>query len=320
MKLSVVVPCYNEADGLVELRRRVVAACEAVVGDDFEIVLIDDGSRDQTRSMITRFHDEDRRFVGCLLARNHGHQLALTAGLSVARGERVMVLDADLQDPPELLGPMMELMDQGFDVVYGQRRERTGETYFKKKSASLFYRLLNLMVDTAIPEDTGDFRLMSSRVVEVLQGMPERQRYIRGMVAWIGFRQTAIEYDRDPRFAGETKYPLAKMLRLALDAITAFSTVPLRLATWMGFALAFISCLLILYTLAVWVAGRTVDGWTSLMMIVLLIGGMQMIMIGVLGEYLGRLYMESKRRPIFIIETVLRAETKVPEVARRAAD
>lgn len=308
VRLSAVVPCYNEEATLDELRRRLVAACENAVGDDFEIVLIDDGSKDETRALLRRFQAEDARITAVLLSRNHGHQLALTAGLSVACGERVFVLDADLQDPPELLGEMMARMDEGFDVVYGTRRSRAGESVFKTKTAHYFYRILNRLVDIDIPLDTGDFRLMSRRVLDVLRSMPEQHRFIRGMISWIGFRQTALAYDRDARFAGETKYPMRRMLLFALDAMTAFSTLPLRVATFLGFFCAAGAFVFGIYTIVAYLIGETVNGWTSLAMLVLFLGGSQLIVAGILGEYLGRLYMESKARPLFVIEEVLSTE------------
>lgn len=307
-RLSVVIPCYNEEEVLPELRKRLIPVCEKVVGDSFEVILVDDGSRDATRAIMRQFSAEDRRFVSVLLARNHGHQIALTAGLQVASGERVLVLDADLQDPPELLDAMMRKMDEGYDVVYGQRRARAGETAFKRSSASAFYRLLRGMSDVDIPVDTGDFRLMSRRVNDVLRNMPEQHRFIRGMVSWIGFSQTAIEYDRKERFAGSTKYPFRKMLAFAADAITSFSVIPLKIATWLGFSMAFLSLVVLIYTLISWVMGATVAGWTSLMVIVLLIGGVQMVAIGILGEYVGRLYMQGKRRPLFVLDEVINAQ------------
>ena len=204
--LSAVVPCYNEEDVLDELLRRLTAACEEIAGQSFEIVLVDDGSTDTTREMLRGFHDRDDRITAVLLSRNYGHQLALTAGLSVARGNRVFVLDADLQDPPELIGPMMARMDEGYDVVYGTRRSRKGESHFKIHSARLFYRLLSRLVEIDIPLDTGDFRLMSRRVTDALQAMPERQRFVRGLISWVGYRQSNFEYDRDMRFAGAVSY------------------------------------------------------------------------------------------------------------------
>ncbi|WP_298910529.1 glycosyltransferase family 2 protein [uncultured Aliiroseovarius sp.] len=305
-KLSAVVPCYNEEEVFGELLKRLTAACAAVAGNDFEIVLVDDGSSDRTRALLRDAQQQDPRIVAVFLSRNHGHQLALTAGLSVARGERIFVLDADLQDPPELLGPMMSKMDEGYDVVYGKRKTRKGEGPFKQASARLFYRVMSGLVDFDIPLDTGDFRLISRRVADRLNEMPERHRFVRGMISWVGYPQTAMEYDRHERFAGETKYPLRKMLGFAVDAITSFSTVPLRIATWLGICIGVLSLLLIVRSLWVWAAGETVPGWTSLTLVVLLLGGVQMFTIGVIGEYLGRLYMQSKARPLFIIEEIVR--------------
>ncbi|MEM6488243.1 MAG: glycosyltransferase family 2 protein [Pseudomonadota bacterium] len=318
--ISAVVPCYNEEDVLDELLRRLRAACEEVVGDDFEIVLVDDGSRDRTRELLREAQSQDPRIVVVLLSRNHGHQLALTAGLNIARGKRVFVLDADLQDPPELLGPMMARMDEGFDVVYGTRRSRAGETRFKLVTARAFYRLLDRIVDVKIPLDTGDFRLISRRVADILASMPERHRFIRGMTSWIGFPQVAFPYDRDVRFAGETKYPIRKMLVFALDAITGFSVLPLRMATALGFMFAAFAIIYGGFVLISWANGAVIAGWTSLALLVLLLGGVQLIMVGVLGEYVGRLYMQSKERPLFVIDEVLRAPADVRTPDRMAAD
>ncbi|MFZ1743021.1 MAG: glycosyltransferase family 2 protein [Pontixanthobacter sp.] len=307
-KLSVVVPCYDEQDGLAELHRRVSAAAQSAVGDDYEFIFVNDGSKDNTWSAMQDLAQRDRAVVCVNLARNHGHQLALTAGLSISKGQRVFVLDADLQDPPELLGQMMDQMDQGHDVVYGKRVSRDGETIFKRASASIFYRLLHRMADVEIPRDTGDFRLMSRRVVDVLNAMPEKHRFIRGMVAWIGFRQTAIEYQRDRRFAGSTNYPLPKMIRLATDAITGFSTYPLRLATFAGFGLGLLGIFALLGVIGAWATGYTIKGWASLAVLVLMIGSIQMIMLGIFGEYIGRMYMQSKERPLFMIDTIITGE------------
>lgn len=302
--LSVVIPCYNEADSLHELHRRVSSVCHETVGDDYEIVLVNDGSRDQTWATMSNLASANVHVVAINLSRNYGHQLALSAGLQMCRGERVFILDADLQDPPELLPEMMERMDHGCDVVFGQRVKRDGETRFKKVSAYVFYRFLDRMVDTDIPKDTGDFRLMSRRAVDVLNSMPEHHRFIRGMVSWIGFRQEAVPYQRAPRFAGESNYPLSKMMRFAIDAITGFSIRPLRLASYMGVLSGCASILLLVYVLIDYFTGAPVRGWTSLTVIVLLLGSVQLIVAGVLGEYLGRLYIESKGRPLYIIQEV----------------
>jgi dolichol-phosphate mannosyltransferase len=306
VKLSVIVPCFNEEAVLPALRARLVAACQAAAGESFEILLVDDGSTDGTRALIERYHAEDPRLVGVLLSRNHGHQLALAAGLSLARGARVLMIDADLQDPPEVLPEMMARMDQGFDVVYGRRRSRAGETRFKTGSAALFYRLLQRSSRVEMTPDAGDFRLLSRRVVDIVVSMPEEHRYLRGMIAWVGFAQSPLDYDRAPRQAGETKYPLRKMLRLAADAMMGFSTLPLRLASYAGFAFAGMGLLLMVYVLVSWASGAAVAGWTSLMATVLIIGSVQLFVIGILGEYIGRIYLQSKARPLFIVDKVLR--------------
>lgn len=306
--LSVVVPCYNEEACIPELVRRLQAACESAT-PHYEIVLVNDGSRDGTWHLIEA-HARTSRVVGVNLSRNHGHQLALTAGLSVCSGDRILIIDADLQDPPELLGGMMALMDDGADVVYGQRLQREGETLFKKATASLFYRLLAQLTETQIPLDTGDFRLISRRALDVFLSMPEHYRFVRGMISWIGLKQVPIAYKRDARFAGETQYPFYKMLRFALDAITGFSIRPLRLAGYFGAILGFAGLFLLAYAIYSWIFLGTVEGWTSLMVVVVLLGSAQMLVLSMMGEYLGRLYMEAKRRPLFVIKEIARAEMK----------
>ncbi|MFZ5781176.1 MAG: glycosyltransferase family 2 protein [Pseudomonadota bacterium] len=302
--LSVVAPCYNEQEVLPEFLRRIGAVLDAVGGSG-EIVLVDDGSRDRTWEIMTEAATRDRRIVAVRLMRNHGHQLALTAGLSICRGERILIIDADLQDPPELLPDMMALMDQGADVVYGQRRQRDGESLFKRASAAAFYRLIGRMTDIDIPTDTGDFRLITRRVLDLLIAMPERHRFIRGMVAWIGGRQVPLVYDRKARAAGESKYPLAKMIRFAADAITAFSVVPLMVSMTVGWVMAAVGFAFFVYSIVGWLFGHTRPGWTSLMAAVGLLGGMQFLMLGVIGAYLGRLYDQSKGRPLFMIREIV---------------
>lgn len=300
-RLSVVAPCFNEEGCLHEFLRRMSAACKSEIGEDYEIVLVDDGSRDATWELMLGCAKADPKLSVIRLSRNFGHQRALTAGLLACSGARILVIDADLQDPPELLGDMLALMDDGADVVYGQRRAREGETRFKSVSAALFYRLLNRLVDVNIPVDTGDFRLMSRRVLEVLASMPEEFRFIRGLISWIGMKQVPLLYDRDARLAGETGYSLVKMIRLAIDAVTGFSIVPLRMASFAGLFTGVASMLLLTYTIGSWLLGRTVDGWTSLGSIVLVVGSVQLLVLGLIGEYLGRLFMESKRRPLFVV-------------------
>lgn len=304
--LSIVAPCYNEEAGVAELARRIAAVCDGMAVRNYELVLVNDGSKDSTWSRIQSLVAQYPQVVGVNLSRNHGHQLALSAALAMCRGQRILIIDADLQDPPELLPDMMRMMDDGADVVYGQRKERHGEGAFKLLSARYFYRVLSILADVHIPVDTGDFRLMNRKSLDVLLSMPEQHRFIRGMVSWIGMRQVPIEYSRDARFAGETKYPLRKMVRFALDAITGFSVKPLRFASYFGLAFASLAFLIMLNGLYEWYTQRTVRGWMSLMGVVLILGSVQLLMLGVIGEYLGRLYVESKGRPLFVIESVER--------------
>jgi dolichol-phosphate mannosyltransferase len=303
--LSVVAPCYNEEGSLEELYRRTAAAAEAAVGPSFEIVLVNDGSRDRTWEIMRSLAERDGRVVAINLSRNHGHQLALTAGLDLCAGERILIIDADLQDPPELLGAMLAEMDrQKADVVYGLRRARAGETAFKRSTAKLFYRGLSRLAEIDIPRDTGDFRLMSRRALDALLSLPEQARFIRGMVAWVGFRQVPLVYDRAERHAGRSNYPLGKMVRFALDAVTGFSTAPLRFASHFGLWLVLGSVLLLAYIAWGWLSGNVAEGWTSLMLVVVMLGAVQMFVLGMIGEYLGRLYIEAKRRPLYIVSEI----------------
>ncbi len=319
--LSIVVPCYNEQDCLPELHRRVTAVAAAQVGSNYELILINDGSKDASWQVMQKIAAADPRVIAVNLSRNHGHQLALTAGLDLSSGAYIFILDADLQDPPELLSNMMTAMAaQKADVVYAVRRERAGESHFKRATASLFYRLLTRLTETDIPLDTGDFRLMTRRALDALLAMPEQARFIRGMVAWVGFKQVPIGYDRAERMAGETNYPLSKMLRLAFDAITGFSTAPLRLASHCGMALVGVSLLILGYILIGWLRGDTVPGWTSLMLVVVMLGAAQMFVLGMIGEYLGRLYMEAKRRPLYLVADIVGAARGAPQLGHYAAD
>jgi dolichol-phosphate mannosyltransferase len=302
--LSIVAPCFNEESVLPEFIRRVAAVLDGIGGRS-EIVLVDDGSRDRTWDILSAASAQDNRIVGVRLRRNHGHQLALTAGLSVCRGERILIIDADLQDPPELLPDMMALMDQGADVVYGQRRQRAGESLFKRATAACFYRLIGRLTDVDIPSDSGDFRLVTRGVLDVLLSMPERHRFIRGMVAWIGGRQVPLLYDRHARAAGESKYPLRKMVRFAVDAITAFSVVPLMASMTIGWIMAAIGFAFFIYSIVGWFLDANLPGWTSLMAAIGLLAGMQFLMLGIIGAYLGRLYDQSKGRPLFMIRDIV---------------
>jgi dolichol-phosphate mannosyltransferase len=324
MKLSIVVPCYNEEACLPALHERLGAAARGTFGDDYEILLVNDGSKDRSWPVMSAMAEDDPHLVAVNLSRNHGHQLALTAGLDLARGDVVLIIDADLQDPPELLEDMVETMErEGADVVYGVRKSRAGETAFKRATAHGFYRLLANATDVDIPLDAGDFRLISRRTLDILLAMPEQARFIRGMVAWIGFKQVPILYNRDERFAGESKYPLSKMLRFALDALTGFSSAPLKLASHAGLALSAGSVLIVLYILYAWIAGRNIQGWTSLMLVVVVLGAVQMFVLALRGEYIGRLYNESKRRPLYIVQEIAGAsgrEGRLGQVADATAN
>ena len=321
--LSIVVPCFNEEESLAETHRRVKAACEGA-RVPYEIILVNDGSKDNTLGIMRDLVAKDKTVVAVDLSRNHGHQLALTAGLDLCRGDMILVIDADLQDPPELLGGMIETMREAdADVVYGVRKSRAGETAFKRATAHGFYRLLSRATEVDIPLDAGDFRLMSRRALDALLAMPEQARFIRGMVAWIGFKQVPFAYDRQERFAGETKYPLKKMLRFAFDALTGFSSAPLKLASHAGLALSGLSLLLILYIAYAFLAGRSIQGWTSLMLVVVVLGAVQMFVLALMGEYIGRLYNEAKHRPLYIVQEIAggggRTEAKLGYLAAATA-
>jgi len=320
-RLSVVAPCFNETNGLAELHRRVTDACRGAVGEDYELVLVNDGSRDDSWKKMALLAMRDPHVVAINLTRNYGHQIALTAGLDHCCGERILIIDADLQDPPELLPQMLKLMDEGADVVYGQRRSRKGETQFKKTLTSVYYRVLRRLVDIDIPLDTGDFRLITRRVLTVLKSMPEQTRFIRGMVSWMGLKQVALVYDRDPRFAGETGYPLKKLIALALDGITGFSIVPLRIASYFGLLTGALGTAMLLYTIGGWLFAKAPVGWASTTTIILIMGSVQLLVLGIVGEYLGRLYLESKRRPLYLVDRILaQAAALEPLEAGRSDD
>jgi dolichol-phosphate mannosyltransferase len=302
-ELSLVIPIFNEEAIIDELERRLLALLANVesVGESWEVVLVNDGSRDRSLELLRGLAARDARFKVLSFSRNFGHQMAITAGVDRASGKAVIVMDADLQDPPEVVREMVAKWRQGYDVVYGVRRSRAGETIFKKATAAVFYRLLRAMLGIEIPVDAGDFRLMSRPVVLALRALRERHRFVRGMVAWVGFRQVAVEYDREARFAGETKYPLRKMIRFALDGITSFSVLPLRLATWLGSIAGAIAVVAGLWSVYVrfFVSG-VVPGWTTIMIFVAFGTSAQLLMTGILGEYVGRIYEELKRRPLYI--------------------
>ena len=301
--LSIVVPCFNEEEVIGETIRRLQAFCAGVQDLEVELIFVDDGSRDRTRELLRAFAQVDPRVKLLGFARNFGHQIAVSAGIDAAGGDAVVLIDADLQDPPEVVHEMVAKWREGYDVVYGTRTERPGESAFKLATARGFYRLLNRLSDVPIPLDTGDFRLMSRRVVDTLKSMPERDRFVRGMVSWVGFRQTALPYRRALRFAGTSKYPLRKMLRFATDGILSFSIKPLQMSITMGLAAAALSMTGIAYALFLRIFTNVwVEGWTALMIAVLFIGGVQLICVGILGEYVGRIYNEVKRRPLYVVQ------------------
>jgi polyisoprenyl-phosphate glycosyltransferase len=318
--ISIVVPCLNEQEVLRDTNRRLVAVLEQLP-QRFEIVYVDDGSTDRTPEILGELQADDERIRVVRFSRNFGHQMAITAGLEHASGDAVAIIDADLQDPPEVIADFVAKWMDGFDVVYGVRSERQGETAFKLWTAKVFYRLIGKLSDTEIPLDTGDFRLMGRRVVDALLAMPERDRFVRGMVSWLGFSQTAVPYRRAARAAGITKFSLFKMLRFATDGIVSFSILPLRLATWVGFAASGIALLGILITVVERLMGveGLVKGWASILVAILFIGGVQLICMGIIGEYVGRIYGESKRRPLYVVRERMgfQARSLAPEIMPR---
>ena len=298
---SIIAPIYNELENIPELYRRVSDVMDST-GEPWELVLVDDGSTDGSTEAIRNLAKEDECVRPVIFARNFGHQIAITAGWDYARGDAVVIIDADLQDPPELILEMAEKWKEGYEVVYAVRTEREGESWFKIWTASLFYRLIYRITDVKIPLDTGDFRLMDRKVVNVLKQMRERHRFPRGMSAWVGFKQVGVEYKRAARTSGETKYPFRKMFRLALNAITSFSYFPLQVATFFGFASAGIAIIAIPVVVALRLAGsHFFEGQTTTLISVLFLGGVQLISLGILGEYVGRLYDEAKGRPLYIV-------------------
>lgn len=314
--ISIVIPCYNEEEVIQETIRQLEAFASQAAPLKTEFVFVDDGSSDRTFEQLKEFAGRNVNVRVIRFARNFGHQIAVTAGIDMTSGDAVVVIDADLQDPLSLIHEMIEKWKAGYDVVYGTRTEREGETFFKLATSRLFYRLMNRMSDIAIPLDAGDFRLMSRKIVDVLKVMPERDRFIRGMVSWVGFKQISIPYKRAPRFAGVSKYPLRKMLHFAMNGFLSFSYKPLQFAIGLGMFASFLSLIGIVYSvysrlfLDTWV-----KGWTALMTAILFLGGVQLLCVGVLGEYVGRIYNEIKRRPLYVVKDSLGFDQQ-PETAR----
>jgi len=297
--ISIVVPCFNESEVIDTTYKRLSAVLDEI--QNYELIFVDDGSSDGTLPLLLGFVETNKsvRIVG--LSRNFGHQIAITAGIEAAKGDAIVVIDADLQDPPELIPEMIDIWSKGADVVYGVRRNRAGESKFKLFTAKIFYRVIGKLSDVRIPHDAGDFRLIDRKVADALSKMPERDRYVRGMVSWIGFEQVPLYYDRDERAAGQTKYPLKKMIKFALDGIFSFSTRPLQIATYFGVFVSLLSVLGIMYALISRLFGdEWVPGWTLLFIGMMFLGGVQLIVLGVIGEYVGRIYGESKSRPLYV--------------------
>ncbi|AKP77088.1 MULTISPECIES: glycosyltransferase family 2 protein [Priestia] len=310
IKYSIVVPVYNEEEVIHETYRRLTEVMRSTK-EAYELLFVNDGSRDRTAEIIKEYSEQDPAVVLLDFARNFGHQIAITAGMDYARGEAVVVIDADLQDPPELILEMIEKWKQGFDVVYAKRTKRKGETYFKKQTAAMFYRFLRAMTDIDIPLDTGDFRLLDRKVCNQMNSIQEKNRFVRGLVSWVGFKQIAVEYERDERLAGESKYPLKKMLKLSMDGITSFSYKPLKLASYAGVTLSgvgFIYLLVVLYLKLF--TDSTITGWSSLIVIQLFFSGIILIILGMIGEYIGRIYDETKNRPLYIVREKYQLETR----------
>ena len=302
---SVIIPAYNEEEAIAETYRRVTAVMEGM-GEAYELIFVNDCSRDQTAHIIAAFCATDSSVRLINLSRNFGHMPAISAGMANARGAAIFVIDADLQDPPEVFPQMAEKWREGFHVVYGRRKKREGESWFKKWSAKVFYRFINKMTTIELPVDTGEFRLIDRKVCDAVNRLPEKNRYIRGLVSWVGFKQAAVEYDRQERFAGQTKYPVRKMISFAMDAITAFSYKPLKLATTLGFLMSlfsFIYMLQILYER--FFTDRVITGWASTMVAILFTQGIVMMILGLMGEYIGRIYEEIKNRPSYIIQEIV---------------
>jgi polyisoprenyl-phosphate glycosyltransferase len=304
IQYSIVVPVYNEEEVIHETYRRLKNVMIST-GEPYELLFVNDGSRDRTADILKEYSERDPSVILLDFSRNFGHQIAITAGMDYSRGKAVVVIDADLQDPPELILEMIEKWKQGYDVVYAKRSKRKGETFFKKQTAKLFYRFLHSMTDIDIPLDTGDFRLLDRKVCDQMKNLQEKNRFVRGLVSWVGFKQIAVEYERDERLAGESKYPLKKMLKLSMDGITSFSYKPLKLASFAGVTISgigFIYLFVVLY-LKIF-THSTISGWSSLIVIQLFFNGIILFMLGMMGEYVGRIYDESKHRPLYIVRDV----------------
>jgi dolichol-phosphate mannosyltransferase len=307
-KISFVIPCYNEEESLAALYTELVKLFTEIERKyNVEVIMVNDGSRDKTQDMLFDIHSKDKRFKVINFSRNFGHQVAVTAGLDYAKGDAVVIMDADLQDPPNVVFEMIKKWEEGYEVVYGQRKEREGESMFKRFTAYVFYRILDSLAEVRIPKDTGDFRLMDQKVVDAVRKFREKNRFLRGIVAYVGFKQTAVLFDRPGSIRSVTHYPLRKMIRLALDGITSFSTFPLKVISTIGFSVSLLSLLGIVYAVyqKVMYPDITVAGWTFTVIAIFFIGGVQMLMLGILGTYIGRIYSEVQNRPLYIVSSIL---------------
>ena len=305
VKHSVIIPVFNESAVVKKTYTRLKSVMDSL-GKDYELIFINDGSNDTTPNIIQALCKIDQNVKLISFSRNFGHQIAISAGLDYANGDTAIIIDADLQDPPEIIPEMIKKWDEGYEVVYGKRIKRKGETLFKKTTAFLFYRLLKNLTNYEIPVDTGDFRLVDRKVLEVMKTLTEKSRFMRGLVSWVGFKQSYVEYIRDERFAGETKYPLKRMLKFATDAITSFSYIPLRLASYLGFVFSVLSFLYLIYVIYLkFFTNKTILGWTSLLAVNLFSFGIVFIILGIIGEYIGRIYEEAKNRPLYIVREAI---------------
>jgi len=302
--VSIVVPVFNEAQGIDAFYQRLRKVVDLLTPVSCEIVFVDDGSSDDSYRRLLEFAHSDSDVRIIKFSRNFGHQVAITAGIDLAKGDAVVVIDSDLQDPPEVIKEFVSKWKQGYDVVYGIREKRDGESRMKLLTAAAFYRLLKRIIRLDIPVDAGDFRLMSRRVVEQLKNLREKDRFVRGLVSWVGFEQIGVEYSRDKRYAGETKYPYRKMIKFALDGITSFSDVPLKLATGLGYFTSFLALSYACIVLMQKVLGYTIQGWTTTTFAILFLGGIQLISLGIIGEYIGRIFHEAKQRPLYVIDEI----------------
>lgn len=301
--ISIIVPVYNEESVVAEFYKRAVLAMESISESAFEIIFVNDGSEDNTSDIIKKLHKKDNRIKLVSFSRNFGHQIAITAGLRYSKGDAVVIIDVDLQDPPELIPKMLEKWKDGYEIVYAVREKREGETLFKRITAYMFYRLLRLITKEDLKSDSGDFRLLGRKAVNVFNQLNEKNRYVRGLIHWIGFKQCQITYQRKERFSGHTKYTFRKMLKFALDGITSFSHLPLRLASYFGLFVSFVCFLYLIHVVALkLLTNAPIGGWTSLITVILFIGGIQLVTIGIMGEYIGRVFDETKNRPLYIVD------------------